>query len=63
MKKLKTKIKAGGYSQLPDEIKNYLKFIEQQIKCRIEIISFGPDRADTISAISYLNANNFLYIY
>ncbi len=48
--KLKTKIKAGGYSQLPDEIKNYLKFIEQQIKCRIEIISFGPDRADTISA-------------
>ncbi len=45
---LKKKIKAGGYGQLPDEMKNYLKFIEYQIRCKIKIISFGQDRSDTI---------------
>lgn len=45
----KIKTKAGGYSQLPNEMKNYLKFVEYQIKCKIKIISFGPDRTDTIS--------------
>lgn len=47
-KTAKTKIKAGGYGQLPNEIKNYLQFIEYQIKCKIKIISFGPDRTETI---------------
>jgi len=46
--KLKTKIKTGGYSQLPENIKSYIKFVEYNIKCKISIISFGADRNDTI---------------
>jgi len=47
-KELKTKIKTGGYSQLPENIKNYIKFVEYNIKCKISIISFGADRNDTL---------------
>jgi adenylosuccinate synthase len=42
------KLHANGGGELSDEAKNYLKFIEYQIKCRIKIISFGQDRNDTI---------------
>ncbi len=45
---LKTKIKTGGYSQLPENVKNYIKFVEHHIRCRISIVSFGADREDTI---------------
>ncbi len=37
-----------NYSALPEELKKYLKFIEKEINCQIKIISFGPDRSETI---------------
>ncbi|MBU2542442.1 adenylosuccinate synthase [Patescibacteria group bacterium] len=46
---LKTKIKAGGFDELPDNVKNYIKFVEYNIKCRVSIVSFGADRNDTIT--------------
>ncbi len=49
---LKEKIKTGGYSQLPENVRNYIKFIEYNIKCKISIISFGADRNDTITRLS-----------
>ncbi|MBT4120459.1 MAG: adenylosuccinate synthase [Candidatus Magasanikbacteria bacterium] len=50
--KLKTKVKTGGYSQLPENVRIYIKFIEYHIKCKISIISFGADRNDTITRLS-----------
>ncbi len=37
-----------NYDELPIEIKNYLEFVEKEIGCPIKIISFGPDRKQTI---------------
>ena len=37
-----------GYSALPLEIKNFISFIEDKIKCPIKIISMGPQRHETI---------------
>ncbi len=37
-----------SYDDFPIEVKNYLEFIEKETKVPIKIISFGPDRKDTI---------------
>lgn len=37
-----------NYNELPEELKNYLKFVEKEVNCPITIISFGPDRNQTI---------------
>jgi len=39
---------SAGYDGLPQELKDYVKFIEDQVQCRVSIISIGPDRAETI---------------
>lgn len=38
----------GGYDTLPDEMKGYIQFIEQEIACRVTIVSLGPERNLTI---------------
>lgn len=37
-----------NYTDFPEELKTYLKFVEKEIDCPIKIISFGPDRNQTI---------------
>lgn len=41
-----TSIKNG--SELPSELKNYIKFIEKELEVPISIVSVGPDREQTI---------------
>mgnify|MGYP000137367836 CR=1 FL=1 len=36
------------YAQLPENAKRYLKRVEELVGAGIDIISTGPDRADTI---------------
>jgi adenylosuccinate synthase len=36
------------YDKLPENAKAYIKRIEQLIECPVDIISTGPDRAETI---------------
>ncbi|MCL2296072.1 MAG: adenylosuccinate synthase [Methanomassiliicoccaceae archaeon] len=38
----------SGYDALPKEMKAYVEFIEKHMKVPVDIISIGPDRADTI---------------
>ncbi len=33
---------------LPDEVKNYMRFVEEKICCPIRIVSLGPERGQTI---------------
>jgi len=40
--------KTNKYSNLPEEAKNYLKFIEKELKIKISIVSIGPSRIETI---------------
>jgi len=37
-----------NYNLLPDNFKQYLRFIEHEIKCNVNIISVGPERNQTI---------------
>lgn len=37
-----------NFDDLPDELRAYLKYIEERTGCPIKIISFGPDRRQTI---------------
>ena len=37
-----------GYESLPENLRNYVKFIEDQVSCPISIISIGPERSQTI---------------
>lgn len=37
-----------GYNNLPWAMQQYVEFIEQQVKCKISIISLGPKRTQTI---------------
>jgi adenylosuccinate synthase len=37
-----------SYEDFPKEAKNYLEFIEKETNVPIKIISFGPDRKDTV---------------
>tara|TARA_B100001750_G_scaffold230903_1_gene227785 strand:- start:454 stop:1755 length:1302 start_codon:yes stop_codon:yes gene_type:complete len=39
---------SGGYGSLPDTMKAYIDFIEQEVNCPITIISLGPQRHQTI---------------
>lgn len=44
-----TEIAKRGYESLPQEMKTYLGFIEQEIGVPIEIVSVGPGREQTIT--------------
>jgi adenylosuccinate synthase len=45
----KTKIaEIRKYEELPTELTNYIKFIEDYVKIPVKIISVGPDREETI---------------
>jgi adenylosuccinate synthase len=37
-----------GFSALPQTLRDYVKYIEDQINCKITIISMGPQRHETI---------------
>ena len=37
-----------GYESLPENLRNYVKFIEDQVSCPVNIISIGPERSQTI---------------
>ncbi len=37
-----------GFDKLPQEIKDYISFIEKRIDCRVTIVSVGPQRHETI---------------
>ena len=37
-----------GYESLPENLKNYVQFIEDQVSCPVSIISIGPERSQTI---------------
>ena len=37
-----------GFDALPFTLRNYVKYIEDQIDCKITIISVGPQRHETI---------------
>ncbi len=43
-----TQLVAGGYEALPSPIKLFIEFIEARVKCRVSIISLGPEREQTI---------------
>jgi adenylosuccinate synthase len=43
----------GGYKSLPQETKNYLKFIEEFTDIPIGLISVGPDRTQTIDTYGH----------
>ncbi|PIZ94954.1 MAG: adenylosuccinate synthase [Candidatus Magasanikbacteria bacterium CG_4_10_14_0_2_um_filter_37_12] len=44
----KDRIKERGFTELQKTMQDYIKFIENEIKCPIKIISFGPKRNETI---------------
>jgi len=44
----KEKIKTEGFSSLPETMQKYLQFLEEQVDCKVSIVSFGPDREETI---------------
>tara|TARA_B100000003_G_scaffold80823_2_gene72568 strand:+ start:679 stop:1971 length:1293 start_codon:yes stop_codon:yes gene_type:complete len=37
-----------GYNSLPENLKKYINFIEEEVRCPIKIISVGPQRHETI---------------
>ena len=37
-----------GFSKLPQEVKEYISFIEKRIDCNVTIVSVGPQRHETI---------------
>ncbi|MBN1170039.1 adenylosuccinate synthase [Candidatus Micrarchaeota archaeon] len=41
-------IKASETKQLPEEVKTYLNFIADQLNVKIKLISFGPERNETM---------------
>ncbi|TAN34253.1 adenylosuccinate synthase [Patescibacteria group bacterium] len=43
-----TALKQGGFKGLPLEIKNFVEFIEKETECPISMLSFGPEREQTI---------------
>lgn len=46
----RAQIRRGGKRALPKNSRKYLKFIEDYLSVPIKIISYGPDRKDTISS-------------
>ena len=45
---LPDKIWEKGFSALPETLKEYIKFVEDQIGCPVKLISVGPQRHETI---------------
>lgn len=41
-------IDSSTYDELPPELKNYIKFIEESVGVPIKLVSYGPDRKETI---------------
>jgi len=41
-------VEEQGYEFLPENMKHYIHYIEQQVRCKAQIISFGPKRNETI---------------
>jgi len=39
----------SSYDELPTELKEYIKFIEDAVEVPIKIVSVGPDRKQTIT--------------
>ena len=37
-----------GYNSLPENLKKYINFVEEEVRCPIKIISVGPQRHETI---------------
>ena len=38
----------SGYNALPQTLKDYISFIEQEVDCPVKIVSVGPQRHETI---------------
>ena len=47
-KSLPEKVWEKGYESLPQTLKEYISFIEDQVSCSVKIISVGPQRHETI---------------
>ena len=45
---LPDKIWEKGFNALPETLKDYIKFVEDQVDCPIKLISVGPQRHETI---------------
>ena len=45
---LPNKVWEKGFGALPETLKKYIKFVEDQIDCPVKIISVGPQRHETI---------------
>ena len=45
---LPEKVWEKGYNSLPQELKDYISFIENEVNCPVKIISVGPQRHQTI---------------
>ena len=45
---LSDKIWEKGFGALPETLKEYIKFVEDQIDCPVKLISVGPQRHETI---------------
>jgi len=42
------KIESSNYDELPNELKDYIIFIEESVGVPVKLVSFGPDRKETI---------------
>ena len=45
---LPEKVWEKGYNSLPQELKDYISFIENEVNCPVKIVSVGPQRHQTI---------------
>mgnify|MGYP005670004195 FL=1 len=45
---LPDKIWEKGFNALPETLKDYIKFVEDQVDCPVKLISVGPQRHETI---------------
>jgi adenylosuccinate synthase len=45
---LKQKLAQHGYDGLPSQVKDYLDFIEKKLNLPVSVVSFGPERNETI---------------
>ena len=45
---LPNKIWEKGFDALPETLKKYISFIEEQVSCPVKIVSVGPQRHETI---------------
>ena len=45
---LPEKIWDKGYEYFPDTLKDYISFIEREVRCPVKIVSVGPQRHETI---------------